>query len=197
MAELMLVNPKKRRKSKKRKSPARKGVSVRRRRSVARKAPTRRRRRNPIGGSKPMDQIMNAATGAAGALAVDVVMAKLPLPAQMTGTPIMMSASQGLVSLVIGMAVSRFGKKRKLGQQLAEGGLTVALHGMGKGLIGPTLGLSGWDDSLLGIDDSLLGYEAMGAYDDLGWMGAGATSMGPGDMQYEQGFEVDEDDFYD
>lgn len=164
MAELMLVNPSSRkRRTTKHRKPTR-TVSrrttkspTRRRRAVA-MAPRRRRRSNPVGG-KVVDQVMNSAIGAGGALAVDVAMAKLPLPANLTTTPTMRAATQGVVSIGLGMLVSNFGKKRKLGQQLAEGGLTVALHSMGKGLIGPSVGLSGMDDSLLGYDGSLLGYE--------------------------------------
>ena len=180
MAELMLVNPRKRRKSPKRKTVARrKSPTKRRRKNPIAKSPARRRRRNPVAGTKVMDQIINAATGAAGALAVDVAMARLPIPANLIATPMMRSASQGAVSLAIGMLVSNFGKKRKLGRQLAEGGLTVALHGMGKATIGPAIGLSGIDDSLLGYEDSLLGvsrFEDMNG--DLGWYGAAPVSPG-------------------
>lgn len=180
MAEqLMLVNPRKRRKSRRKsiaRRPAKRRVS--RRRSLAKLAPRRRRRSNPNGG--PMTaQIMNAATGAAGALAVDLAMAQLPLPEQLTATPAMRAATQGGVSLMIGMLVANFGKKRKLGRQLAEGGLTVALHGVGKGLIGPTMGLSAYDDSLLG-DSTLLG--GMGA-----WHSPGPVSPGPGMSSYVDG----------
>lgn len=199
MAELMLVNPKKRRKSKRKSVAKRKSPSHRRRNPTA-KTPVRRRRRNPIGATGVMVQIQNAAVGAAGALAVDVAMARLPLPANLTATPMMRSASQGLVSLAIGMLVANFGKKRKLGRQLAEGGLTVALHGVGKATIGPAIGLAGIDDGLLGLDDeTLLGmgaYENMGAYEDLGWVNAAPVSPGMGNFD-EDGFGDNEefDDF--
>ena len=95
----------------------------------------------------------------------------------MMATPTMRAATQGAVSLALGMLVSNFGKKKKLGRQLAEGGLTVAMHGMGKGMLGPTLGLSGMDDSLLGYtDESLLG---MGMYENMNDGGIGWVSPAP------------------
>lgn len=58
----------------------------------------------------------------------------------------------------LGMLVSKIGKNKKLGEQLAGGAVTVALYNAGKQMIGPSLGLSGYDDGLLGWDDGLLGY---------------------------------------
>lgn len=193
MAELMLVNPRKRRKSPARKRPTSRKKPTRRRRNpiaVRAKTPIRRRRRsNPIGG-RFGEQIMNAAVGAGGALMVDVAMAKLPLPAQLTASAPMKAATQGAVSLAMGMIVAKFGKKAKLGRQIAEGGLTVALHGVGKGMIGPAVGLSGIDDTLLGMDDTLLG---MG-YTNTGWINPAGAQDFPGysDLGY-----TEFDDYYD
>jgi len=157
----MLVNPAKRRKSKskRRKSPIAKRVvsSVKRR--------VKKYRCNPISGSSSgiMNQVKNAAVGAAGALAVDVVMSKLPLPlAMQTGAG--RSAAQGLVSLGLGYAVAKFGKNRSLGVQLAEGGLTIALHGVFKGAVQkamPTLALGEYDDDGL-MGEGLLGNDLLG-----------------------------------
>ena len=181
MAELMLVNPRKRRRKTTRKRRAVAKAPVRRRRRRAAPAPVRRRRRNPAARTNIMDQVIDASVGAGGALAVDVAMANLPIPAQLTATPTMRAATQGAVSLGIGMLVANFGRKRKLGRQLAQGGLTVALHGMGKGMIGPTLGLSGYGNDLLGYNDLLdagayvNGYgEDMGAYVN-GWTSPAAV----------------------
>ena len=108
MAELLLVNPRKRRKAKKtakRRSPRRSLVAAS---SRAVKSIRRRFRRNPIGGSvanNAMEQFKTGAIGAAGALAVDVAMQKLPIPANLkTGTlaPIV----KGLVGVGIGMLVA-------------------------------------------------------------------------------------------
>lgn len=181
MANLMLVNPAKRRKTKKAKrrvSVARKSIS----RSTTKLVRRRKYRSNPIGGSSIQTQLTNAAVGAAGALAVDIAMTKLPIPASMQ-TGVMRSAAQGLVSLGLGMLVAKVAKNRRLGTQLAEGGLTIALHGVMKGAAAKAVpGLAGIDDGLLGVDDelgnSLLGYAN---YDDssFGYMNPARTYDSP------------------
>lgn len=164
MAQLMLVNPRKRRKS--RKSPAKKSVA---RRAVARvssavKSIRKRYRRNPInmGGTanKAITQFKEGAIGAAGALAVDVAMQKLPIPANLkTGTaaPIV----KGLVGIGIGMAVAKFGKNKQLGQAMAQGAVTVSLYTAGREMLKKPLGLAGTYDDL-GNDFDDLGYYEMG-----------------------------------
>lgn len=182
MASLMLVNPRKRRAKRK---TARKAPSIARRVKTVYKKATRKYRRNPIGGSgktNMVNQIKNAAIGAGGAVAVDILLAKLPIPANMkTGT--MRAATQGMLSVGLGMAVAKFGKNKALGVALAEGGLTVALHGVLKSTVNnamPTLQLAGDDESLLGYEDlsgDLLGYED---YSDtgVGWYSAAPVSEG-------------------
>lgn len=168
MAQLMLVNPRKRRKARKtkaRSSPVRAlSTSVRRR--------FKRYRRNPIKTTGMMQTFQGGAIGAAGALAVDVAMTKLPLPANLT-TGTLAPITKGMVGIGLGMLVAKVGKNKKLGEQLAAGAVTVALYNAGKQMIGPSLGLSGWDDGLLGWDDGLLGYD-----DDLGYYNAAPTSGG-------------------
>lgn len=179
MASLMLVNPRKRRKSRARKSVAAKVRTVYR---SAKKAVARKKyRRNPIGGGRVdlINQVKNAAIGAGGALAVDILMAKLPLPATLqTGT--MRTATQGLVSVALGMAVAKVAKNKSLGVALAEGGLTVALHGVMKGMANNAgMALAG-DNSLLGYEDlsgDLLGYENYGD-SGVGWYNPAPVSDG-------------------
>lgn len=192
MAELMLVNPRKRRKSRK---------TTSKRRSVASRAVAtvrasarrigRRYRRNPIasrGGAagNAMEQFKAGAIGAAGALAVDVAMQKLPIPANLkTGTaaPIV----KGLVGIGIGMLVAKVGKNKALGHKLAQGAVTVSLYNAGHEMLKGPLGLNGYDDmsgdfddlSYYGLDgdddddlgaydlgDGLLGDGLLGAYDN-------------------------------
>lgn len=173
MAELMLVNPRKRRKSKS-KTRARKTLVARASSGVRTKLRSIRRkyRSNPIGGkvNGALDQFKTGAIGAAGALAVDIAMQKLPIPDNLkTGqlAPIV----KGLVGIGIGMAVSKFGKNRELGKKLAQGAVTVSLYAAGREMLKVPLGLS--DDGLLGLgaDDGLLGddydqFDGMGTYDD-------------------------------
>lgn len=158
MAQLLLANPRKRRAKRttaKRKAPARRRTAV----SVTSTKVTRRRyKRNPSPRGI-MGQVQGAAVGAAGALAVDVLMAKLPMIPATMKTGVMGSAVQGAVSIGLGMIVGKFANK-KLGTQIADGGLTVALHGAMKSAVGPSVGLSGYDDNgLLGFDSGLLGFQ--------------------------------------
>lgn len=181
MAKMMMVNPKKRRKT-----PAKRKAG----KSVA-----KRRRRNPIRTAGAINQIQNAAVGAAGALGVDVVMAKMPLPIAMTATPAMRAATQGVVSLALGMLVANFGKKRVLGRQIAEGGLTVALHGVGKGLIGPQLGLSAYGGNLLAYQD-MDDYSSIDAYTNGGmdaWTSPAPIAGDDVDMENDDYDDFDDD----
>lgn len=163
----MLVNPRKRRKAstkkrrvtraKRRRNPGTSlAVNPRKRRGV------RRYRRNPIGGNDIMSQLQNAAIGAGGALAVDVALAKLPIPANLKAGPAL-PAVKGAISIGLGMLVSKFAKKRALGKALAEGGLTVAMHDVAKPMVSRFI-----PGGLNGVDDSLMGYDLMGdEFDDV------------------------------
>ena len=163
--QLLLANPRKRRK----------------RRSPSRSRTRRRMRRNPIGARGIASTFTKGAVGAAGALAVDVAMARLPIPAQFQTGPIG-ALTRGGVGIGLGMLVSRVGRNKRLGENLADGAVTVALYNTGKSLIGPQLGLS---------DASLLGYEWLNDDDDLGYISPAQTM----DMQpdHDMGFiDIDE-----
>lgn len=168
MASLMLVNPRKRRSTKskskskitkRKRSPGRALASV--------KTTVRRYRRNPIAGRGIVSKIGDGAIGAGGALVADLLMAKLPIPEQFTSSPLMSSVTKGVLGIGAGMAVSKFARNKKLGEQLAAGAVTIAMYNAGRGMIGPSLGLSSVDDGLLGWDDGLLGYEDFN--DGMGW----------------------------
>lgn len=171
MAQLLLANPARRRRRKKSTTVAKRRKSPRRALAMVKRTSVRRYRRNPIKMRGIMDQVQGAAVGAAGALAVDVAMSKLPLPAALQTGP-MKYAAQGLVSIGIGMLVGKVFKNRKLGTQLADGGLTVGLYGAGKTLLAGTVpGLAG--DELLGAD--LLGIQDVNQ--GVGWYSPAPTSM--------------------
>lgn len=153
-SRLFVVNPSPRRRKKRRAAGRRRRVSIfttnpvrrrRRRRAttyrrnpVALANPVRRRRRvaryrrNPIslgggrGGIKITSLIMPAVTVGAGAVAVEIGMGFLPLPARLK-TGMARHATKGALSLALGWAVARFSSKR-LGEALALGGLTIATH---------------------------------------------------------------------
>lgn len=119
-----------------------------------------------------MKNVQKGAIGAAGALAVDVAMQRLPIPDNLKSGA-MAPAVKGLVGIGLGMAVAKLGKNKQLGEQLADGAITVALYNAGREMIGPQIGLSAYDDGLLGTDFD----------DDLGYYSAAPTYDG-GDMGY-------------
>ena len=164
MAKITVANPSrspaKRRTARKakRRSPSRsRSVAVRKSSAPVRRRKNPARRRTGI-----MQQVQTSAVGAGGALAVDIAMQKLPfIPANLRTGP-MAAATKGAVSVGIGMLVGKFMKNKRLGEQLASGGMTVALYDAAKGMIGPSLGLGEYD-ALLGLGDysELLGYSSM------------------------------------
>jgi len=190
MGQLLMINSRKRRKAKAKTKTKRRssGLMVKARSALG--SVRRRYRRNPIGGSTvstAMTQFKAGAIGAAGALAVDVVFAKLPLPANLK-TGALKPVMQGLVGIAIGMAVAKFGKNKKLGSELAQGAVTVSLYNAGRAMLAPTLGLSGYDDSgVLGYDD-----QGMLGFQDLGWYSPAQVSN-PYPMSDTSGFDEMDD----
>ena len=142
MAQLMLVNPAKRRKRRRnpesrttRSRAAKKGWAHRRaapkrrrRRNpwagdhaghvrAARKGWSRRRRhhtrRNPIGGRGIVNGIlMPSAVMAAGGVALDVLWGLLPLPSMITGNAGINAVAKGAGAIGLGMAVGKFASKK-------------------------------------------------------------------------------------
>lgn len=141
MASIFLANPAKKLARKGSKKPAAKRAHTK----------ARRYKRNPIaaGGGSLINTVKNGAIGAAGAFAVDVVMAKVPQLAAI-GTPKTQPIIKGLVGMGIGMAVSRFGKNKALGVALAEGAVTVQLHSLLRANVGASFGLAGVEDDYMG-----------------------------------------------
>lgn len=158
-----------------------------------RRAKARRRtvavtyRRNPLPARAKgivAENIKPAAIGAAGALALDVIVAKLPLPATLKTGPANY-AIRAIGSIGLGMLAEKVGKlKHETAVSLARGGLTVVLHDAGKALMRaqfPALALAAYEEELadiagmvdgLGIndDDNYTPVADMGAnlYDNAG-----------------------------
>lgn len=147
MAELMLVNPRKRKKAKRKtkskfmlkKTSARKRNEItdenphkRRRRSASKRAISRMRRRSSkpagLGGIKGItNQLLPAVTAAGGALALDVMWAYVPLPENLKTGP-MRHVVKAAGAIGLGMLAGMVMKK-DTANQLATGALTVVLHG--------------------------------------------------------------------
>ena len=146
MASLMLVNPKRRRKSTRRK------VSVKsnpRKRRTSRK---RRARRNPIHYANPRkrrvrrrarrnpkfsvrsiqrDALMPAAIGGVGALAIDVVYGALPIPANFK-TGVIGSVAKIAVAVVAGKVAGKM-LGAKVGEAMTVGAVTIQAYNAVKG----------------------------------------------------------------
>ncbi len=107
-------------------------TNPRRRRHVA-KATKRasHRRSNPLSMSsvikKPLAMLTPALTGAVGAIAVNTILSKLPIPASLN-TGKMKYVTQGVAAIALAMIANKVGVKGAMAAQMAEGSLTVTLH---------------------------------------------------------------------
>lgn len=103
-------------------------------RANPRKASRRRFNRNPrvLGASFLRNTLVPAAIGAGGAVAVDALLAALPLPAFFKTGP-MLAATKIALALGVGVAVGAITTK-EAGEEAAAGGVIVALYGLGRGL---------------------------------------------------------------
>lgn len=173
MSQLLLVNPKKRRKASK--SKTRTVIRYRTRKSSKKRI---RRRRNPIGGRGMTGLLIrsaqNGAIGSIGAIAGTLVGNMIPLPVNFKEGN-MGLIIDAIIGISTGALVGNF-TNRKFGEHMAQGAVTVALHGTMKNMIQtamPQLNLSGYDGGLLG--DDLLAYD-VDLDNDLGYSGAGMTN---------------------
>lgn len=147
MASLMLVNPKRRRKSTRRKvsvksNPRRKRRTTRKRRARRnpihyanpRKRRTRRRaRRNPKFSVRSIqrDALMPAAIGGVGALAIDVVYGALPIPANFK-TGVIGSVAKIAVAVIAGKVAGKM-LGAKVGEAMTVGAVTIQAYNAVKG----------------------------------------------------------------
>lgn len=166
----LLVNPRKRRKSstaKKRKSIARRVKSLVP--SIVKRTSISKYRRNPApraGTAAVMATVKEGAIGAAGAIAAEVILSKLPLGAQFKPGGAQYVVASALASVGVGIAVAKYGKKPALGKAMAQGGVTVALHQTMRGFVAAPLGLK--TVGYYGDDYSDMGYtEPTEVYDEF------------------------------
>jgi len=184
MANMLLVNPRKRRAKRRVKARTKRRASAPRKRRSARSVTSRRarnpiryarktrraRRRNPINLNlrSIQSQVMDAATGAAGAVALSVALGYLPIPAQFkTGT--FAPVTKGAVAIGLGMLLANV-VKGSTAARMTQGALTVILADVMRGLVSqfaPNITLAG--DSVDYYQD-----DAMNAYGDgMGYTGSG------------------------
>lgn len=137
MSEILLVNPRRRarRKSPTRRRRARASNPARRKRRASpvrrrRASVSRRRRRNPaprLNVRSIQSSVMNAVPGAAGALALDVALGFIPIPANFK-TGLLGYGVKGMGAVLIGMLAGNV-VKAQTATRMTEGALTVMIHG--------------------------------------------------------------------
>lgn len=188
MAEMLLLNPRRRRKARKA-NPAKKRAGRAARRTVRRRNPlpmfgrvrraarrVARRRRNPIGmgrltGSSIITAIKDAAIAAGGAVAFDFAYARIApmLPAALRPTAKVGAgdAVKMLLTIMAGRALR--GPTRGLSMKLATGALTVQAHGVLRKMLPPSM--------LAGVEfDTLDGF---GYYSPAGEIADESNVVGP------------------
>jgi hypothetical protein len=176
----------------KKKRPRKKRKSVTKRRTpIARAKTTRTRRRRRLGGRDIIKTaIMPAAIGGAGAVALDVVLAMLPLPAPMKSGPGKLLIRGG-AAIAGGMAISKVVDK-KIGNAFMLGGLTLLAADITKNLVSnafPNLALSAYshefDDDM---GEYMSEYMSESGEDDLGFISTGPIV---GSMEYGETYDQD------
>jgi len=167
--QLLLINPRKRRGARKGRTAAQKAATRklvalnrakrgrksnpsprsavsaaprRRRRTMSINRIVRRRRRNPAGlsGGKIFSLVMPAVKGAVGAIAVDLIWNKLPVPATVKAGNVGYLA-KGAAALAFGFLGQKF--LGKTAAEMAVGSLTVTAYNAIKANVGPSIGLAG------------------------------------------------------
>lgn len=223
MSELMLINPRERRRTRRRSSESRatrsrvarsesrnaRGQFTRRRRNpesrAERSAAARRgwshRRRNPsvreharrvYRHSKPRfaeigETFMHGAVGAGGGLALDILMAKIPLPATLK-VGVAHTATKAVGAVLLGMLGQRF-MSPTMANSLAIGTMATVLHDAGREVLAPHIAMAdlgyysaGWP---VGGDATPLALQEMG---DVGEYVAEATEPGLSEYVQDLGF---------
>ena len=167
---------------------------VRRRRPSARRAPVRRRRRargrNPqrITARNIQNQLMDAGTGAVGALGLDVIQGYLPIPANLKAG-LVGTGVKALLAIGMGVVASNFKIIRgPVANKMVNGALTVVLHDELKkqvAVFAPGLQLGEYlNDNGMGYYGS--GYPAGVMDESYGGMGSYLPELDTDDMGMEQ-----------
>ncbi len=181
--EILLVNPRKRTRRKKtitrkrrRRNPYHAAPPRKRRSTVA-----RRRRSNPqrLTAARVQRQLMTATQGALGALGLDIALAYIPLPAQMQG-PFIGPVIKGLGAIGLGVVANMAGVRADTANRMAEGALTVQIHGIGKTMLAqfiPAVPLSAYINGGLGYYGS--GWNPNAGVDDPDWTNSGMGTYLP------------------
>lgn len=174
MAQLMLINPRRRRKTASRKAktnPRRRravSASTTRRRRVRRnpishiRRHVRRARRNPaIRAGGVMNDVMNAAIGAVGAIGVNMIYDMLPVPASLkTGW----GGTIGRAAAAVAIGMLGRPMLGKAAGTMAQGALTVIAYDAIRGMMGTPATVAGLGYVGPGLPAGYLPQQGMGEY---------------------------------
>lgn len=139
MAEMLIMNPKRRKRKVRKKPVKRRRTAAKRASSVThRKSTTRRYRKNPIRRKSGIGNIVGttivpSAIAAGGAIGLDVIMGYLPVPEAMKTGP-MRHLVKGAGAIGMGMLAGMF-LKPKTAELITTGALTVVMHNAGKEMV--------------------------------------------------------------
>lgn len=192
MSEILLVNPRRRRRRKtttvrrrRRRNPVASNPRRRRKRTSV-----RRRRRNParrITARTIQKQLMVATQGALGAIGLDVALAYIPLPANLSG-PFITPVIKGLGAVALGAVAGMAGVRADTANRMTEGALTVQLHTIGKTMLGQFLPNVALSEYIGGMGYYGSGYNP--GVDDPDWysgMGTYLPDLSADDMGIDEG----------
>ena len=182
MAELMLVNPRKRRRRTRRKTVARKRPTTRR--ISTRTIRRTRRRRNPIRRKGLMGivntTILPSATAAAGAIGLDVIWGMAPIPDQFKTGPFRhVAKAAGAIGL--GMLAEMVVKKATA-DLVTTGALTVVIHNAMK-------------DGLARFAPNLALGEYLSGYDQMSYYGSGVNPAIGEYLSPDSGINLNQGDY--
>lgn len=141
MAEMLIMNPARRKRKARKKPVKRRSKTVAKRASsvTRRKSTTRRYRKNPIRrrksgiGNIMGTAIIPSAIAAGGAIGLDVIMGYLPVPDTLKTGP-MRHLVKGAGAIGMGMLAGMF-LKPKTAELITTGALTVVMHNAGKEML--------------------------------------------------------------
>lgn len=205
MSELMLINPRERTKRRRRRNPetratrsraAKKGWGHRRRnpsvRATARRTYHRARSRVAgfAGSHKKLagvgETFIHGAVGAGGGLALDILMAKVPLPATLKAG-IGHTATKAVGAVLLGMLGQRF-MSAPMANSLAIGTMSTVLHDAAREMLAPHIAMADLGDAGLGYYSP--GYPAGEvqpfALQDAGSMGDTGMYMSEATPEYSE-----------
>lgn len=165
--EILLVNPRKRRRRKtstKRKTTAKRAAPKRRRSPVRRRRRVTRAKRNPARrGVMGMAQqsFMPAVQGSAGAIGLDLLLGYAPLPPALQ-SGMARHLVKGVGAIALGGVAGMIGSK-SMARNMTQGALTVALHGAAREMMQTAM-----PDIKLGMTDYDMGYVSSGYVPNYG-----------------------------